>query len=179
MPAHLDEEEQHHKRRKYLKGGGTQAHIDGNCGAVWLAKDGDNQHDVDKQLYLHAELREMVTVAEQNHLVSVWREEKEWRQAHGIQTADQEEVDMISAFNAHMDKMDEQDMNYDPFNNDTDQGLQQEQPQETKTPAAVGEPVEAAPAGNVESQNGIPDAKASNPDIDAYLNQAYPGWMDG
>jgi len=38
MPAHLDEEANAKKLKKFLKGGGTQTHINGNCSVDSLAK---------------------------------------------------------------------------------------------------------------------------------------------
>ena len=79
MPAHLDEEANQSKKEKYLRNGGNEAHIVGNCGADHLAKQGADMHSCDKQLLIHSQLRQKVTVTVQNFMVDIWRKEKEWR----------------------------------------------------------------------------------------------------
>jgi len=76
MPAHLDEADNIVKRDKYLEAGGTQAHIDGNCGADELAKQGADSIKIDNQRHDMYMLRTWLTKTVQNFLVDVWRGEK-------------------------------------------------------------------------------------------------------
>jgi hypothetical protein len=77
MPAHLDDEANAKKLRKFLKGGGTQTHIDGNCSVDALAKDGANCIQIDQTRHAMYRLRAWLTKTVQNYLVDVWRAEKE------------------------------------------------------------------------------------------------------
>jgi len=76
MPAHLDEEDNAKKLKKFLKAGGTQAHINGNCSVDALAKDGANSIYIDKTRHDMYRLRAWLTKTMQNFLVDVWRCEK-------------------------------------------------------------------------------------------------------
>jgi len=76
MPAHLDEQENVKKRDKYFQSGGTQAHINGNCGADELAKEGANIIPINKDRHDMYALRTWLTTTVQNCLVDIWKSEK-------------------------------------------------------------------------------------------------------
>jgi len=76
MPAHLDEEDNVLKRDKYFESGGTQAHIEGNCGADALAKQGAESIAINKERHDMHFLRIWLTKTVQNFLVDIWKLEK-------------------------------------------------------------------------------------------------------
>ena len=75
MPAHLDEEDNHKKKAKYLKSGGTEEHILGNCAADALAKKGADVNIKDQEAYDRYVNRRALTRATQDFMVDVWRAE--------------------------------------------------------------------------------------------------------
>ena len=72
MPAHLDDPKNAAKRAKFLANGGTEEHINGNCGADTLAGAGALRYPVPALKSFLAQQRKRLTMTTQDMMCSIW-----------------------------------------------------------------------------------------------------------
>jgi hypothetical protein len=177
MPAHLDEERCKKKREKYIASGGTSQHIESNCQADELAKQGADMVEIDEQCYFRFKVRKWLTRIVQNMLVDIWSAEKE--RMYGtpkLMKIAQEDEDAINLMINEEHEHEEYDLANEQYEDDNDDfcDIDGNIIPIIRAPAVPIASLDSIPQREDHTNHDLPEINGNDNDINQYLHKTYP-----